>query len=231
MFFNKKSKQNVTHAYVCEIKGISSLVVDIKNCLENEPAYFSINYGKNICFKKNFQKMSKFDDCDIEHLDIFNESGSLMFNLRRVFSYMEFDKNVYQITFVRKFDSSFETEIYFFRLCRKNCQILYGYTQFLGENHIPTTESEIKRGLFGGVSSKSVREETKWILNPKDIFSGAIKGFYPLNYLNDESLKSAQNFSDNVLHGDHRKDNLLVIDVISLQKLACMPSIQNYVHL
>jgi len=63
----------------------------------------------------------------------------------------------------------------------------YGYQRFLRSDYLPTTETKIKKSIFGSVKVDVPKIEDSWLFNPSKVtLEGAIKGIYPINFWNDK---------------------------------------------
>lgn len=230
MFIKPKIKNNVTHLYFSSLTNALKVIEKSTYLSGRNPSTFSLNYKKDRGIECLGRSLIKLREGELEYLDICDDLGEVVVNIGVVFAYLDLKQVIYKLTFVKEFDNSFEKEKVLYSECAALGEIVYGYTRFLRDDFIPTTESKLKKGLFGGVSSQGVKEETKWLIHPKEILSGAIKGFYPLNYWNDITFSIAQQHANNLFDSEQRKGNVLVIDRQSQQKLSSNPLLKKYTH-
>jgi hypothetical protein len=230
MFFKPKIKNNVTHIYFSSLLNVLMVIEKSADLSGRNPSTFSLNYKEDRDIKCLENSLLKLREWELEYLDICDDLGEVIVNIGVAFAYLDLKQVIYKLTFVKEFDNSFEKEKVLYNECSAFGEIVYGYTRFLRDDFIPTTESKLKKGLFGGVSSQGVKEETKWLIHPKEILSGAIKGFYPLNYWNNIAFSVAQQHANNLFDSQQRKRSVFVMDSQSQRKLSSIPLLKKYTH-
>ena len=234
MFFKNKTKYNVTKAYFLVTDGnsinLSSLVDTFLQHSTYEATHFSINYDEIRDIRLFLQEKEALSTEQLENLDFYDASSRPVLTVNKVFSYLELDFSVMEFTSLTSFDEGFEKEIQLFNCDSVAETVTYGYSRVLNGDYLPVTEEKVKKGLFGGTSTSIGSEEAKWLVHPKDIAEGAIKGYYPLNYLNDKGFSVAQQNADILFDSQQRKGNILLVDKQSQQKLSRKPVLKKYTH-
>lgn len=234
MFFKNKTKYNVTKVYFLATSkdsiDVRGLINQFLHYSEFEVAQFSMNYGEMLDTTSELRQIAKLSLDELESLDIFDARGRSVLAVNKVFSYLGLDFSVFEFTTLTNFDEGLKKEILLFSDLSDTGNVTYGYSRFLRDDYLAVTEDRVKKGLFGGASTSIANEETKWLVQPKDIDNGAIKGFYPLNYLSDKAFSVAQQHVNNLFDSQQRKGSLLVIDRQSQRKLSSNPLLKKYTH-
>lgn len=234
MFFKSKIKYNITKVYflVTDATSINlnGLVDTFLQYSEFEATQFSTNYGELRDVELFSKERENLSAEELESLNVFDANGRPVLTVNKVFSYLELDFSILEFTALTGVDEGFEKEIQLFRSSFVAGVATYGYSRVLRSDYLPVTEEKIRKGLFGGISTSIGSEEAKWLVPPKEIGKGAIKGFYPLNYWNESAFSIAQQNANNLFDNQQRKENTILINKQSQQELSRKHHLKKYTH-
>lgn len=172
-----------------EAVNFESIRADFLTACLGLPINFSLNYASD----RSISSLDKFTHNmtygDLEAFDCSDENGSIVFSLGRAGSAFgsESTLTLFECFVVSPEATSFEREILVMQKFAQLFSLYYGYIRRLPADFSPASEVRIKTGFF----SKSVqvqRIQDSWILDPKTLIEGAIKGFYPINFWRENVL-------------------------------------------
>lgn len=209
---------------------MNSLVDTFLQYSAYKASYFSINYNKVKDIRFFLKEIEAPSTEQLENFYFHDASRRPVLTVNKVFSYLELNFSVLEFTSLSSFDEGFEKEIQLFNCDSVAKTVTYGYSRFLSGDYLPVTEEKVKKGLFGGASTLIGSEEANWLVHPRFIAEGAIKGYYPLNYLNDKAFSVAQQNADYLFDGQQRKGNIVLIDIQSQRKLSSKSPLKKFTH-
>lgn len=234
MFFKSKIKYNVTKAYflVTETNSLNldSLFDTFLQYSDSEVVQFSLNYEEAKEIKCFSQKKVALCVEQLESLDFYDVKSRAILTVNKVFTYLNFKFSVLEFTVVNSFREDFKKEVQLFKDISSAGDLVYGYSRVLRSDYLPITENKVQKKLFGGISVTVESEEAKWLVHPEGIEQGAIKGLYPLNYLNDQAFSILQEYSGGFFDSQDSAGNILLIDQQSQKKLSNISSLEKFMH-
>ena len=234
MFFKTKMTYNLCKAYFV-VADESSL--DLKYLIgrffkysEFKATRYALNYGAERDIATLLQLMGELAVGELESLDVYDAENRLFLSVSQLFAYLGLSFSVYEFTTITNFDEKLNSEVKLFNdLCDVE-SLIYGYSRFIREDYSIVGEQKITKGLFGGLSISVVPEDTLWMVHPKDIDNGAIKGFYPLNYLTSKAFAVMQQNTNNLFTEQHRDGDILMIDKKSQKEILANSELKKYAY-
>lgn len=220
MIFRTKSNINLIKLYFSPRSEDDSVdlrkILDICEISSSAPgSRFSVNYGEDRDVSTYVDSLSYKN---LEYLTVIDERGQLLLAVGQAFRSVG-RKTMFECTVVRSHDDTFNKETKIFNAFSSAFNLYYGYGRVLREDYFPTTETKIKKTLFGNVTVDVRKPEAGWMFNPHDIREGAVKGIYPINFWSEPALKKMIGDGVNLPDSMKGRENIYFFDIDERRRL------------
>jgi hypothetical protein len=236
VFFKSTPKNNLTKIYFSprssgdqvDLKKITDICLN--DCPEL-PSKISINYRKEQEFALVSKYLNSLTYQDLECLIVVDKHDNLMLTIAKEFGSSEEDAPIFECAIVNQNDKLFSKELKIFDAFAAAFAVHYGYARTLKKSYSLTSETKIKRSLFGSLSATVQKKDDIWLMNHKEISIGAIKGVYPVNFWSSKSLKRLNNLEMKLLSSSNISECIYAFDEQQqLDIIAKNPKFKKFLH-
>lgn len=151
------------------------------------PSKVAINYGSRVHGISTLGK-KRLEYSDLESLIFLDISDEIVLSFSKNFIKSTRENAIFECVIVANGQENFGRASQIISCFSKYFELHYAYSRMLSDAFDPTTETKIKRSLFGGTTVQVPRREDEWLMCFDEIRNGSIKGIYPINYWGEKSI-------------------------------------------